>query len=291
MTDVSELAAGIIATDPPVVVDDADEPVERTNLAAGGTTNLRSALTLYGALPLVLLTILNLVDELDRVAMVTLGPEIQDAFHLSDAALGALAGIGGLLTVAASVPLAVLGDRRRRLPIVGVSALLWAAFAGITGMARNVGQLATARLLSGLGKGSIEPVHTSLLSDWYPIGARGRVLAFHRAANPLGGVVGPLLAGGIAAVAGWRWAFIAAVPLTVVPALMAMALREPKRGQHEEAVVVGETAAAEVDVPRVPVGTAIRRLMDIQSLRYMYIGIGVLGFAVVGAPVIITLLL
>jgi ABC-type branched-subunit amino acid transport system ATPase component/sugar phosphate permease len=242
-------------------------------------------------MPLLLLTILNLVDEIDRVAIVTLGPEIQKAFNISDAALGAIAGVGGLLTVASSVPLGVLGDRRRRIPIVSASALLWAIFTGLTGAARTVAQLTTARLLSGLGKGSIEPVHTSLLADWYPVGARGRVLAFHRAANPMGQALGPLIAGGVAALFGWRWAFLVAVPLTAVPALAALALREPRRGQHEESAVTGEDEPAEVELPRVPIGTAVRRLLDIQSLRYMYIGIGVLGFGVVGAPVIISLYL
>jgi ABC-type branched-subunit amino acid transport system ATPase component/predicted MFS family arabinose efflux permease len=291
MTSVSELAAGIIATEPEVnLVDDTDLAVA-PDLAGEESPGLRATLARYGALPLVLLTILNLTDELDRVAIVTLGPEIQRAFHISDAALGAIAGVGGLLTVAASVPIGVLGDRRRRVPIVGIAAIVWAAFTGLTGLVRNVGQLTIARLLSGLGKGSIEPVHTSLLADWYPVNARGRVLAFHRSANPMGLVLGPLLAGGIAAVAGWRWAFFAAVPLTLVPALLSLGLKEPRRGQHEEAAVVGDARDTELALPLVPVGTAIRRLMDIQSLRYMFIGIGVLGFAVVGAPVIISLYL
>ena len=291
MTDVRALAGGIIADEQEHVPDDVDVVVDATDLTAGRSADLRATLATYGSAPLLLLTALNLVDELDRVAMITLGPEIQDAFGLSDAGLGAIAGVGGLVTFLAAVPLGVFGDRFRRLPIAGISALVWAVFAGLTGLVRNVGQLALVRLLSGVGKGSVEPVHTSLLSDWYPVHARGRVLAFHRSASPAGLVIGPLLAGGIAAVAGWRWAFLAAVPLTVVPALLVMGLREPRRGQHEEAAVIGERAAAEIELPRVPVGTAVRRLSDIQSLRYMYTGIGVLGFAVVGAPVIVSLFL
>jgi ABC-type branched-subunit amino acid transport system ATPase component/sugar phosphate permease len=291
VSQVHDLAAGIIAAEDDRPDDALTDAADAPDLTGGVTTSLRAALATYGAAPLLLLTALNLVDELDRVAMVTLGPEIQDAFGLSDAALGAIAGVGGLVTFAAAVPLGVLGDRWRRMPIVALSAFVWAAFAGLTGLVRNGAQLAVVRLLSGIGKGSIEPVHTSLLSDWYPVHARGRVLAFHRSASPAGLVVGPLLAGGIAALVGWRWAFIAAVPLTVVPALLAAGLREPKRGQHEESAIVGDAVAAEVELPRVPVATAIRRLSDIQSLRYMFTGIGVLGFAVVGAPIIVSLFL
>ncbi|HVM54436.1 MAG TPA: MFS transporter [Acidimicrobiales bacterium] len=291
MTDEPRsLAAGIIAAEPIETTVD-EHGVITTDLAIGESVPLRETLRRHGALPLALLTILNVVDELDRVAIVTLGPEIQRSFDLSDAALGAVAGLGGLLTVAASVPLAVLADRRRRIPLVTASALLWAAFTGLTGAARNVVMLVIARLLSGLGKGAIEPVHTSLLADWYPVESRGRVLAVHRAANPIGAVIGPLLAGGIGALFGWRWAFVAAVPLTVIPALAALALREPRRGQHEEAASGTDTTVAEVELPKVPIGSAVARLLDIQSLRFMYMGIGVLGFAVVGAPVIISLYL
>jgi ABC-type branched-subunit amino acid transport system ATPase component/predicted MFS family arabinose efflux permease len=279
------LAAGIIAELQTEAA--ADPSLPNAPVAAPGlgeSQPVREILRRHGAAPLLVLTALNFVDELDRVALITLAPEIQEAFGLSDTALGAIAGLSGLVVVLASIPLGFLGDRGRRVPLAAASALLWAVFAALTGAVRSTVQLVVIRLLSGIGKGSVEPIHTSLLSDSYPVQARGRVLAFHRAANPLGNVVGPLLAGGIAWMAGWRWAFIVVLPLTLVPALLALTLREPERGAQEGAPV-------DAGAPAVPLGTAIRRLLDIQSLRFMYFGIGVLGFGVVGAPVIVSLYL
>jgi ABC-type branched-subunit amino acid transport system ATPase component/predicted MFS family arabinose efflux permease len=284
-----------------VVADDLIEPdvptlapdVVAPSGAASDAPSLLRTIRPFGLSMLTVLTILNLVDELDRIAIVTLGPEIRDAFHLSDSALGAIAGLGGLVVVLAALPLAVLGDRRKRLPIVGTTAAVWAVFSFLTGVVRNTAQLAVVRLLSGVGKGSVEPVHTSLLADAYPVDVRGRVLAVHRAANPLAAIVGPLLAGGIAAIAGgaagWRWAFIAFAPLTIIPAVFVFGMREPARGIQEGFAPQADEGAS--TAPNVKLGTAFKRLLDIRSLRYMYIGIGVLGFGLVGAPVLVSLYL
>ncbi len=292
--DVERLVGDIVVADD-LIEPDAPTTAPEVVAPSGSDTDAPSLLRTirpYGLSTLVVLTILNLVDELDRIAIVTLGPEIRDAFGLSDSALGAIAGLGGLVVVLAALPLAVLGDRRKRLPIVGITAAVWAAFAALTGLVRNTAQLAVVRLLSGVGKGSVEPVHTSLLADAYPVDVRGRVLAVHRAANPLAAIVGPLLAGGIAAIAGgaagWRWAFIGFAPLTIIPALFVLRLREPERGVQEG---FGSASDGDRAAPNVRLGTAFKRLLDIRSLRYMYIGIGVLGFGLVGAPVLVSLYL
>ena len=296
--DVAALVGGIITEDDEAVDVAVDVETVTPGLddeaTATDAPSLLTAIRPYGLLPLIVLTALNLVDELDRIAIVTLGPEIRDAFNLSDAALGAIAGVGGFVVVLAAIPLSVLGDRRRRLPIVGITAVVWAAFSFLTGIVRNAAQLVVVRILSGIGKGSVEPVHTSLLADYYPVDVRGRVLAVHRTANPLAAIIGPLIAGGIAALAGgpagWRWAFIAAAPFTIIAVLGVLAMREPRRGAQEEKGL-DVTAVAELHAPNVRLGTAFRRLLDIRSLRYMYIGIGVLGFGLVGAPVLVSLYL
>ena len=66
-------------------------------------------------------------------------------------------------------------------------------------------------------------------------------------------------------------------------------MREPQRGVQEGFVPQDATDAA--STPNVKLGTAFKRLLDIRSLRYMYIGIGVLGFGLVGAPVLVSLYL
>jgi ABC-type branched-subunit amino acid transport system ATPase component/predicted MFS family arabinose efflux permease len=313
MVDDLDALAGSIIT-----AEDHDGPDQRRDVAAEalelipglraeetGDGSLRAHLRRWGPAPLLGLGALNVVDELDRIAFITLAPDIRRSFDLSDAALGVINGLSGILVVLVAIPVAVLADRtRRRTLLAGVGGLLWGAFALLTGLVRNVGQLVVVRFLSGLGKATIDPVHGSLLADHYPAEARGRVYAAHQAANPIAGVIGPLFAGAVAFVAGgeegWRWAFIAAGPLSLVAALAVLRLREPLRGQHERASV----GAAAVDAtqgpgdepgdpaagaPRVPLATAFRRLLEIRSLRYLYLGIGVMGFGIVSGPLLLSL--
>ncbi len=266
---------------------------------------LREVLARHGAAPLGVLFALNFVDELDRLAFTVLAPNIRDTFDLSNAALSGIAGLGGIVTILCALPVAVLADRSRRTRLAGVTGLLWAAFAALTGLVASTLQLVGARIGSGVGKASVEPVHSSLLADYYPVQARGRVFAVHQLANSAATVVGPLLVGGIAVVAtgdaGWRLAFLLPAALSVLAALAAFRLPEPARGRFErgepDAVEAPPEARADTgpdaadDVPRVALATAMRRLLQIQTLRSMYVALGVLGFALFGAPSIISLYL
>lgn len=255
--------------------------------------SLRSVLRRWGAKPLLVLAALNAVDELDRIAFTVLAPDIQRTFDVSDAAISVIATLGAILTVAASVPLAVLGDRRRRTAIAGVTGLVWAGFAFLTGVVGTVWQLVVVRIGSGVAKASVDPVHSSLLADYYPVAARARVYAAHRTANPVANVIGPLVAGGVAALvggtAGWRWAFIVVAPFSVAAGLGAFVLREPERGGQEGGGSEESTEGG--DVPTVPLATAFNRLLLIRSLRYVYFGVGVLGFALFAATPIFSLYL
>ncbi len=274
--DADELLAGVpgLAPDP-----DADE------------VPLRQTLATWGAAPLGVLFALNVVDELDRVALTVLAPNLRDAFGLSTAGLTAISTVGGLMSLLVALPLAALADRRSRTRIAAVTGLIWAGFAAATGLAVNTATLVLARIGAGSGKASVEPVHPSLLADYYPVASRGRVFAAHQMANPAAVIVGPLLVGGIAVVVpgdgDWRAAFLVAAGLSALAALAAFRLPEPRRGRFEREHL-GDGAA---DPPPMSVAGGMRRLLQIRTMRSMYFGLGVLGFALFGAPTILSLYL
>jgi ABC-type branched-subunit amino acid transport system ATPase component/predicted MFS family arabinose efflux permease len=300
-TDVAGLAAAVLDEEArrqadqdrrqeAAVVDDdllpgvgTDEVSMREVLAAGGTATV------------LVLTALVLVDTLDNSAFAVLGPDIQRTLHMSDLMLGVIGAIGGLLLFAAAVPLGYLGDRARRTAIVGVCSALWAAFAVITGLVQSTWQLVAARTFIGVGKANEQPVHSALLADAYPIEARNRIYGIHRAAQPVGLLVGPLLAGGIAAVAGggsgWRWSFVVLAAPAAVLAFVALGLREPQRGGHEQRAVLGEELAEDEGELPVTVGAAFARLKKIKTFYAYLAALGALGFGFVAAPIYVNLVL
>jgi ABC-type branched-subunit amino acid transport system ATPase component/predicted MFS family arabinose efflux permease len=257
---------------------------------------LRSVFARYGAVPLFTLATVNLIDNLDRAAFITLAPDIKRAFHLSQAAIDGINGVAAVLVVAGAVPFAVLADRGRRIRLAAIAAAIWSALTFCTGLVTSAAQLTLARIFSGLGQAAIEPVHGSLVADYYPVEARARAYGVHQSAQPLASILGPIIAGGVTSLvggaAGWRWAFFVITPFGVVAAYRVARLREPRRGGMERERLAGRLAqeglADAGETVRVPFATGTRRLLDIRTLRYLYLGIGVLGFGLVSGPVLIS---
>jgi ABC-type branched-subunit amino acid transport system ATPase component/predicted MFS family arabinose efflux permease len=249
----------------------------------------REVLNQGGRRTLVVLTLLAAMDELDRAAFAVLGPDIQRDLGISDLVLGLAGAIGGLLLFVAAIPLGQLADRHRRTTLIGICTLAWAGAAILTGFVRNGAELVAGRVLSGIGKANEAPVQNSLLADAYPLAGRNRVYAVHRASQPIGLAIGPVFAGGIAALvggtAGWRWAFVVLALPAVLLGLLALALPEPGRGRNEQLAVLGEELTQDPDELRVPVSAAIARLKKIRTFYWFLASLGALGFAVVTAPI------
>jgi len=254
---------------------------------------LREVVGAGGLSTIAVLGLLNLVDEFDRAALQVLAPDLQDSLGISDTVLGALAGLSGLFFILGAVPLGYLADRSRRTVLVAACSIVFAAFTLITGLVRNAWQLAVTRVMTGIGKANTLPVHGSLLADAYPIAGRARVYAIHNLANPVGLLIGPVLAGAIAALAGggsgWRWAFIVLAVPAVILAIAAAALPEPARGGHEQLAVAGAVSAT--DERPIPLAAAFGRLRRIRTFYFFLLGLGVLGFALFSVPLFLNLYL
>ncbi len=292
---LADLASGLVVDTP--TVDAPEVPGAGGLQVSRDELPLRTVLAKYGTAPLATLALVNLVDNLDRAAFITLAPDIRRAFHLSQAAINGINGVSSILVVAGAVPFALLADRGRRVRLAAVAAALWSTLTFFTGLVSSVVQLTVVRIFSGLGQAAIEPVHGSLIADYYPLEARGRAYGTHQSAQPVASIVGPVLAGGIAALvggtAGWRWAFVVITPLGVLGALALLRLREPERGAMEESGLserlAAEGLAAEGSASvRVPLSAGMRRLMAIRTLRYLYLAIGILGFGLVSGPVLLS---
>lgn len=94
--------------------------------------------------------------------------------------------------------------------------------------------LTSARALQGIGAGAIYAIAMGTIAKAYPESKRARVLALLSFAWIVPGMVGPALGAFIATHFGWRWAFIAPIPL--VPAVVALALPALRRLRPGDAI-------------------------------------------------------
>jgi len=236
------------------------------------------------AVPLLVLFALNLVDEFDRVAFGVLSPEIRDAFGLSDSGIVAVGSLAGVTALLAALPVGILADRVRRVRLSAVGAAAWGGFTVLTALAPAVWVLTVARIGAGVGRIVNEPVHASLLTDYYPPASHPRVFALHRLANPIG-LGSALVVGALASVFDWRVVFAALCVPTFLLLPVLLRLREPDRGESVDARAARAAAAS-----RRPTFLEARRtLFAVPTLRRLWLGLPVVGIALIALPQLISL--
>jgi MFS family permease len=125
---------------------------------------------------------------------------------------------GPLLVVGVSAPLlGRLGDVRghRRLYLLGMlGSLVCAAF---TAVAWDAGSLIVARLLSGVGSAALSASSWALLfREFNGPGERTKVMGWWSLVGAGGPVIGVAIGGPVVQAFGWRWIFVAQVPMIIV---------------------------------------------------------------------------
>ncbi len=198
------------------------------------TTSLREGLrsARVGWYPLIALSILVIVDELQGYAFYVLGPEIGNTLGIGKGALAGLSTLKILAITLATLPTAAYIQRRgRRGLISSVSAFAWSTLTLLTGLVSNAWGLAGVLLADGASTGTVRATHTPLLMDFHPPETRVRVLSFYRGADAVGNVIAPLGVGLLTAVLGftWRGVFIILGAISLLAALSQHSLTGPRR--------------------------------------------------------------
>lgn len=240
-------------------------------------------------LPLLVLAGILFLDQFDKAAFSAMTPEVQDFFGLDYAGISILIALATLATILLTVPVGYLSDRIRRTSLAGIGAATLALFALITGFAPTVVVLAVARAGSSLNQAT-NPAHYSLLSDWYPPAVRPGVFAFRQMAYEAGSMLGPLVAGAVAALTLWQVTFVVeALPMAVLAVVAFVWLREPVRGEQERRALglSEEEALAEEHPPSF--AESLRIAWSVRSLRRIILSLPFLGGASLGLVTLFSL--
>jgi predicted MFS family arabinose efflux permease len=187
---------------------------------------------------LVLLTVVNLLNYLDRYVLAALGESLaRSPLHITDTEFGFL--MSGFIVVymVAAPWFGTLGDTRSRTDLVALGVLLWSVATGLGALAWGFASLLVARALVGVGEAAYGTVAPSLLADYFKPTVRGRVFAMFYAAIPIGSALGYVV-GGLADVRfGWRGAFLIAGAPGLLLGLALRRLADPPRGVQDGAAV------------------------------------------------------
>ena len=254
----------------------------------------------------VLLGAVAMVDRIDSALVGGALPKIQAYFHFNDFVGGLLLSAPVFASLLLVVPAGHFADTRRRTKVVAVVTASWGLLTFGAALAPTLALFFLARVLLGVATPLNIPSSSSVVGDLYPSTSRVRAFGILRAMEYLGLPIGVGVGGGIAAAFGWRWAFVfCGIPALIMAAIVALRLREPRRGVGDElsAVIDARGSAAaneevrelpEIDLPddiaaltleeRGPepsVRERMARVLRIRTARYIILGQALLfcGFA------------
>jgi MFS family permease len=210
---------------------------------------------------LVVLSLVALIDAVDRGILPGVLSDVQDDLGFSDFESGVLGTayiLAGFLVV---MPAGYLADRSRRTRVISLVLLSWGAISALNALVQNLAQFIAIRAALGIGETVDNPASQSLLADYYPAERRGRAYAAQRAAPIVGNALGLGIGGVVGATLGWRWAFVlVGVPGSVI-AYFCWRLPEPVRKSTDTSR--RGWAAARADT---------RQLLRVRTLRALMVG-------------------
>lgn len=207
----------------------------------------------YANYVLGVLVVVYVFNFVDRQIISILAEDIKRDLDIGDGELGFLYGTAfGVFYALFGIPLGRLADNWNRVRLMTVGLTLWSAMTALSGLSRNLGQLAAARMGVGIGEATASPCAYSLISDYFPKEKRASALAIYSSGLYLGGgvslFIGGLIVerwnaaypgGGPMGLVGWQAAFMAVgLPGLLLAGLVAT-LREPLRGLSDGIVTKG----------------------------------------------------
>ena len=194
------------------------EVVKRT----GGPARAR-VITLFGAV--------LALNGADIATVGAVAPQLERALHIGNTKVGLLSSVSLLVGAIFTIPVGMLIDRIRRLPLLSISIVLWSVASLASAFAGSYSSLLLTRLLLGAVTATAGPAIASLTGDYFPARERGRVYAYILGGEILGTAAGFIISGTLASLISWRAAFVLlAIPGFLLARELYRTVPEPLRG-------------------------------------------------------------
>jgi MFS transporter, AAHS family, vanillate permease len=167
-------------------------------------------------------TILNSIDGFDVLAVSFAAPVLAREWRLSASELGLLLSSGLAGMTLGSLLIAPLADRLGRRWMTLASLFTMTLGMLLSALTTSSGQLALARLVTGLGIGAMLPSLTTVVAEYSSARRRELCVSVMSAGYPVGATVGGVAAVFIVQTVGWRGIFVLGglVSLAMIPIVL-----------------------------------------------------------------------
>ena len=174
-----------------------------------------------------------LLHQSDRLLIAPLTTPIMETFGINEAQMGAVV-TGALLVGAFLYPIwGYLYDRFSRPKLLALASAIWGATTWLSAIAPTYKTFLATRASTGIDDSSYPGLY-SLLSDYFKPSVRGKVYGFLQLSQPLGYMLGLVVATFLVSSLGWRNIFYVTGSLGLILAVIIFfAVREAPRGSSE----------------------------------------------------------
>jgi MFS family permease len=174
-----------------------------------------------------------LLHQSDRLLIGPLTTPIMETFHIDEAQMGAVF-TGAVLVGGILYPIwGYLYDRFARARLLALASFIWGSTTWLSAIAPTYGTFLATRATTGIDDSSYPGLY-SLISDYFGPGLRGRIYGLLQLTQPLGYLVGMLLAMSLRDVLGWRGVFYLTGTLGIIlSVVILLGVKEAPRGRAE----------------------------------------------------------
>ena len=167
----------------------------------------------------------------DTATVGAVAPQLESALHIGNTKIGLLSAVTLLVGAVFTIPVGLLVDRIKRMPMLAFSIVLWSIASLLSAFAGSYSSLLLTRVVLGAVVATAGPAIASLTGDYFPARERGQVYAYILGGEIAGTAFGFIISSTVASLISWRASFfLLAIPGFFLARELYRTVPEPLRG-------------------------------------------------------------
>jgi len=157
---------------------------------------------------IVLFAFVLALNGADSSTVGAIARQLESGLHINNTDIGLLASISLIVGAVFTIPVGLLVDRTRRMPLLAFSVVLWSIASLLSAFAGSFGSLLLTRMALGAVAATAGPAIASLTGDYFSAEERARIWSYILVGEAAGTAFGFIVSGFVADLIDWRAAFV-----------------------------------------------------------------------------------